>query len=65
MKIKYHKHNVRREKAKKLWLQITEEYNRGDDPNEIIKRYINPRTGKHYTRAHLYWVLKKVQNIKN
>lgn len=52
-------------KAKQVWLQMVEEYNRGDDPNEIMKRHINPKTKKPYTRAHLYWVLKQVAKIKH
>lgn len=63
MEIKYHNHEIRNQKAKIVWLRMAEEYNRGDDPNEIIKRHINPKTKRPYTRAHLYWVLKQVQKL--
>jgi hypothetical protein len=65
MKVKYQRHKLRTERAKETWLKMAKDYNDGISPDDIIKKYINPRTKKNYTRAHLYWVLKQVSNIKN
>lgn len=63
MKVKYRGFKKVTETARQMWLLMANDYNNGVDPNEIVKKYINPRTGKHYTRPHLYWVLKQVAKL--
>lgn len=43
-----------------LWLRIATDYNNGLPAKDIAKRYTNPVTKKHYTREHIYWVLKQL-----
>lgn len=60
MQIQYQLHNKRQKKSTDLWLRIAADYNRGISAKDIAKRYTNPMTKKHYTREHIYWVLKKL-----
>jgi hypothetical protein len=63
--IKYHKHERRKQRAQAFWRQIVREYNSGKSAQSIAEAYINPKTGKNYTRAHIYWILKKAANSEN
>ena len=54
MKITYHKHTIRREKAREEWIKIATDYLGGMTASEIAIRY-----GK--TPAHIYWVLRKLR----
>jgi len=67
MEIKYQGHEQRKRKASDLWLRVGTDYNGGMPAREIAKRYTNPKTGKHYTREHIYWILNKLKTepIKN
>jgi hypothetical protein len=61
--IVYQNHQKRIDRALILWKQIVKEYNGGTPAQDIAKTYINPLTGKHYTRAHIYWILSRMKNI--
>lgn len=63
IKIKYHHHERRTVRAQALWRQMVKEYNGGKSAQMIADSYVNPKTGKNYTRAHVYWVLKKMSKI--
>lgn len=69
MKIKYQRHSDRINKARLFWKKIATEYNKGKlSAAQIAKKNINPKTGKPYTRAHIYYALRKLreeQNAKN
>lgn len=61
MDIKYQGHGRRSKRAISFWLQVAQEYNDGIPPEEIAEKHINPKTGKPYTREHIYWILKRVK----
>jgi len=61
--IKYQKHDKRKNRAQAFWRQVTEEYNGGKSAQDIVNSYINPSTGKNYTRAHIYWILQKMKKL--
>jgi hypothetical protein len=58
-------HQPRVDKSIDIWLSVATDFNGGMEPKDIAKRYISPKTGKHYTREHIYWMIKqlKVRNI--
>lgn len=62
MEIKYQKHDQRKKQAKDFWLRVATDYNGGLSASKIAKRYTNPRTGKPYTREHVYFILKRIKN---
>lgn len=61
--VKYQKHEKRVERAKAFWRQVVKEYNKGKSAQSIAESYINPATGKYYTRAHIYWILQKMRDL--
>lgn len=65
MKIKYQGHTKRTNRAQAFWRQVVKDFNSGRSAQFIAKYYVNPKTGKNYTRAHIYWILEKMkgQNI--
>lgn len=60
MEIKYHNHTKRKKEAMDLWLRVATDYNNGLSATKIAKRYTNPKTGKPYTREHIYFILRKL-----
>lgn len=56
MDIKYRGHTKRQKEAREMWLRVATDYNGGIPPKEIAKRY-------NITKSHLYWILKKVQEL--
>jgi hypothetical protein len=44
-----------------LWLRVATDFNGGMRAKDIAKRYTNPKTGKPYTREHIYWILNKLK----
>lgn len=44
-----------------LWLRVATDVNAGIEPKDIAKRYINSKTGKPYTREHIYWIIRQVK----
>ena len=63
MIIKMRGHTYQTKKAIPQWIKIANEYNSGIPVPEIAKKYTNPHTGKQYTEAYVYWVLKRVQTL--
>ena len=63
MQINYQGQSKRKDRSIIFWKQLVGEYNSGKTVQEIADQYINPKTGKNYTRAHIYWVLKKMSNV--
>lgn len=61
--ITYHGYKRRTERAKAFWLQVAADYNAGISAKEIAARYINPDTGRQYTREHIYLILRKFRAI--
>lgn len=59
--VKYQLHNKRKNRAQAFWRQVVKEYNGGRSAQTIADSYVNPATGKNYTRAHIYWILKKMR----
>lgn len=55
----YHNHELRKQRVAAFARQVVEEYNNGVPAQTIANKYINPKTGKNYTRGHIYWILKK------
>ena len=64
MKIKYQKHEKRHNRAFSFWRQVVKDYNGGRSAQYIADYYVNPKTGKHYTRAHIYWILDKMKGVE-
>lgn len=62
-KVKYQRHNKRKNRAQAFWRQVVKEYNGGRSAQTIADNYVNPSTGKNYTRAHIYWILKKMSTL--
>lgn len=58
MKVKYQKHEKRKNRARAFWRQVVKEFNGGKSAQLIAQSYVNPKTGMHYTRSHIYWILK-------
>lgn len=56
----------RHDDSREFWSRIATDLNAGLTPRQIYEsnKYMNPRTGKPYTREHLYWVAKQVRNKK-
>jgi Mor family transcriptional regulator len=65
IKINYQKHDKRKKQSKSFWLKVVADFNHGMSAAEISKKYKNPHTKKHYTREHIYWILKKLQLTYN
>ena len=63
MQINWQGQSKRKKRAYFLWKQFVDEYNSGKSAQEIADSYVNPKTGKNYTRAHVYWVLQQMKNI--
>jgi hypothetical protein len=61
IKIKYHKHAKRTQRAIDLSLRMAADFNAGMSAKDIARRYTNPYTKKPYTREHVYLVLKRLQ----
>lgn len=61
MRIKYQGHNRRKAQALEFWEKVVADYNAGMTAAEISRRYRNPRTGKFYTREHIYWILQQMR----
>lgn len=64
VKVKYQNHEKRTARATALWRQVVKEYNGGKSAQQIANSYVNPKTGKNYTRAHIYWILQKMKGIE-
>jgi hypothetical protein len=47
--------------ATQFWLKVATDLNAGFTPDEIAERYTNPKTGKKYTREHIYWVIRQLK----
>lgn len=63
MEIKYQGHTKRVERAREFWNTVVVQYNNGMSANEIAKSHINPSTGKHYKKASIYLILKKMGQL--
>lgn len=64
MKVKYQGHEKRKVRAQAFWRQVVKEYNGGKTAQSIANNYINPKTGKNYTRAHIFWILKVMKPVQ-
>ena len=64
MKIKYQGHQKRTNRAQAFWRQVVKDFNGGKSAQSIANFYVNPKTGKNYTRAHIYWILDKMKGIE-
>lgn len=45
-------------------LRVATDINGEFTPEDIAKRYINPKTNKPYTREHIYWVIRQINERK-
>ena len=54
---------LRVERAREFWMRVATDLNAGMTPAKIAQRYINPNTGKHYTREHIYWVINVLRKM--
>ena len=62
MTIQRYKGKYRKRKATmEFWLRVATDLNAGMTPDEISKRYVNPNTGKNYTREHIYYVIRELK----
>lgn len=55
----YQNHELRKKRTATFARQVVKEFNAGVPAATIASKYINPKTGKHYTRGHIYWILNK------
>lgn len=44
-----------------FWLRVATDLNAGFTPEEIAPRYVNKRTGKAYTREHIYYIIRELK----
>lgn len=44
--------------ARKFWPEVIKLYNEGMRAEDIAKRFINPKTGKQYSRGHIFKIIK-------
>lgn len=58
-KIKYPSRRVR--ESREFWLRVYRDLESGLSPEEIRSRYKNPKTGKNYSREHIYWVIAQIE----
>ena len=58
-------HSARKQRALILWLEMAQKYNEGMPVIQIAKQYINPNTGRFYTREGVYFALKQLRNLKD
>lgn len=63
MKVKYQGHEKRKNRAHAFWRQVVRDYNGGKSAQAIASFYVNPKTGKQYTRAHIYWILQQMKGV--
>ena len=50
--------------AKKIWVKMYRLYTEQNmDPRDIAKKFRNKRTGKPYSREHVYACIKRVREI--
>lgn len=55
----YQNHELRKKRVAVFAKQVIAEFNAGTSAQDIANNYINPKTGKNYTRGYIYWILKK------
>jgi hypothetical protein len=63
MKVIYQGHEKRKNRARAFWRQVLKDYNSGKSAQTIANFYVNPKTGKNYTRAHIYWILDQMKGV--
>ena len=54
--------NLKR-KTRKFWVKVVVDYNNGMTAKEIAAKYINPRTGKNYSREHIYTIINEMSKV--
>lgn len=64
MAFEYKGNTKRKKEAVSLWLEVVAEAKQGLTVPEIREKHTNPRTGKPYTREHIYWILKNYSDGK-
>ena len=50
--------------AFEFWLKVGTDYLGGATPTEISRKYINPKTGKHYSRQHIHWIINRLNEMR-
>ena len=55
MKLKLNGHKNRRARARKTWLKMAEEYQAGEAPKDIAKKY-------NKSVVHFYWCMRQLRN---
>lgn len=63
MKLPKQNYTKRKTEAREFWVRVATDYRGGMTPTEIAARYVNPKTGKNYTREHIHWVLNKIRSM--
>ena len=63
IKIIKRKHKNRTERARVMWMEWLDRYNKGEDPVEFLKEYTSPRTGKPYTRSSMYRAFARLESL--
>lgn len=48
----------RMREARKFWPDVVRLYNKGMRVEEIAKQFINSKTGKNYSRGHIFKIIK-------
>lgn len=64
MKIKLPGHRARLDKLLPVWKKIAEEVNSGVAVVEVAKKYKNPKTGKNYDPASIYYIVHRLEKLK-
>ena len=67
MEIDYQREDYLRDQrqlAMKFWLKVARDYKKGLSAQAIADKYINPKTHKLYTRAHIYGILTILRKDK-
>jgi len=52
-----------KEEARDFWLRVAADLRSGLTVAQIAKRYTNPKTGRHYSREHIYWIIRQIKQM--
>jgi len=62
--INYRFQTDKRKRVLVLWKQWVNEYNNGKTVEMISNEYINPKTGKNYSRSAIYYAFEIMKDVQ-
>lgn len=52
-----------KDEARDFWMRVVTDLKSGLTVAQIAKRYTNPKTGTHYSREHIYWIIRQIKSM--